>query len=90
MQVHIQRREGGVEKHNGEKNMRRTEVGGTAGKLLHKLQNWLSLSRYYAGYNEGCSIKSVDQGTVRYTDIKRGRSFDGQRSYEACRNGESW
>jgi hypothetical protein len=66
----------GAEKHNGAKNMRRTEVGGTVRKLLHKLQNWLSLFRYYTGYNERCRIKSVDQGTVYYTDIKKGRSFD--------------
>jgi hypothetical protein len=59
----------GAAKHNGEENMRRrTEVGGTAGKLLHNLQNWLSLFRYYTGCNEGCSIKSVGQETVYYTD----------------------
>jgi hypothetical protein len=57
--------------------MRRTEVGGTVGKLLHKLQSWLPLFMYYAGYNERCNIKSVEQGTVYYTGIKEGRCFDG-------------
>jgi hypothetical protein len=68
----------GAGKYNGEANMRRrTEVGGTVGKLLDKLQTWLSPFRYFAGYNEGCSIKCVGQETVYYTDIKKnGRCFD--------------
>lgn len=53
-------RKRGAANHNGEENTRRrTEVGGTAGKFLHKLRNLLYLLRYYTGYNEGFSIRSV-------------------------------
>jgi hypothetical protein len=48
--MYSKRRRKGAEKHNRGENMR-TEMGRTVGKLLHKLQNWLSLFRYYTGYN---------------------------------------